>query len=371
MEQPFAPAPFELELEQSPLDSIILAYPCKVQWSSMEGDERERFCNKCSLTVFNISDLTKKEAEDFLRSKSDDNLCLKFYHRADGTIKTDNCPRYLRSIRNRIRWLHKTTSLSLAFLLSLIGTALTQAHASDAYKKDDGKSFGANTYKLDPNENPSLMLGVSCGPTSPVRLLMMEVLHQTGTVRWGRGKHALYNKGPDVTRPDEVLLFAIYQRMIKDRALDLNKLEELKKVYLDNDSTLVEAFKVMELELLIKLKAPSQHQDLTESLTEFEEFRQKELNELAIKAETAIAQKNYDDAKKLVDLWRLFSTRGWNFASGIISHPTGVKQIRVQHYVFITTNSNFDRIMKILAAMDPHIKCSLSWLLTAERKQQG
>lgn len=46
-----------------PLDNLILSYSCPINWESMEGNERERFCKQCSKTVFNISDLSKKEAD--------------------------------------------------------------------------------------------------------------------------------------------------------------------------------------------------------------------------------------------------------------------------------------------------------------------
>ena len=49
--------------EASLLDNIEIAKPCPVSWDSMSGDERIRFCGDCKKHVYNISEMSKKEAE--------------------------------------------------------------------------------------------------------------------------------------------------------------------------------------------------------------------------------------------------------------------------------------------------------------------
>ncbi|MCC7528421.1 MAG: hypothetical protein IT342_07860, partial [Candidatus Melainabacteria bacterium] len=44
------------------LNSIRIASPCHVDWETMTGDERKRFCGDCKLNVYNISEMTKKDA---------------------------------------------------------------------------------------------------------------------------------------------------------------------------------------------------------------------------------------------------------------------------------------------------------------------
>lgn len=66
----------------------------------MKGDDRRRFCEQCSLHVYDISAMSKVEAVKFLTSTSD--ACVRFYRRADGTIMTQDCPVGLARLRGRV-----------------------------------------------------------------------------------------------------------------------------------------------------------------------------------------------------------------------------------------------------------------------------
>ena len=75
----------------NPLDSIRVASPCSADWDQMYGNDRKRFCSECKLNVYNLSEMTRREAEDFL-IRSEERVCVRFYRRADGTVLTRNCP---------------------------------------------------------------------------------------------------------------------------------------------------------------------------------------------------------------------------------------------------------------------------------------
>lgn len=75
----------------SPLDNIRVASPCSVDWNEMIGDNRRRFCGDCKLNVYNLSGMTRGEAEDLIMN-AEGRLCVKFYKRADGSIITQDCP---------------------------------------------------------------------------------------------------------------------------------------------------------------------------------------------------------------------------------------------------------------------------------------
>ena len=83
------------------LDRVQIASPCSADWDAMPGDERKRFCEQCSLHVFNIAEMTREEAEDFLKTElaNSDRTCAKIFRREDGTILTKDCPVGLRRIR--------------------------------------------------------------------------------------------------------------------------------------------------------------------------------------------------------------------------------------------------------------------------------
>src|SRR3954466_8664270 len=72
------------------LDNIRVATPCKAEWNDMVGDERVRHCMKCNKDVFNLSQMTRDDAESLLREKQG-NLCARYFQRADGTILTSDC----------------------------------------------------------------------------------------------------------------------------------------------------------------------------------------------------------------------------------------------------------------------------------------
>ncbi len=75
----------------SPLDNLKIASPCSANWSAMQGDERKRHCGECKLNVYNLSGMTRYDAENLLRL-SEGRLCVRYVQRADGTILTQDCP---------------------------------------------------------------------------------------------------------------------------------------------------------------------------------------------------------------------------------------------------------------------------------------
>ncbi len=110
--------------ESSFLDRLYTAAPCNVPWDDMTGTERVRDCSQCSRQVFNISDMTKADAEAFLKGNGD-SQCLAYYRRKDGTIMTDDCPIGLRKIRNTLRGLRRAAGFLISTLFS-VGAAFAQ-----------------------------------------------------------------------------------------------------------------------------------------------------------------------------------------------------------------------------------------------------
>jgi hypothetical protein len=84
----------------NPLDGVRVAAPCPADWEKMAGDERMRYCGQCNLHVYNLSGMTRREAEALITG-TEGRLCVRFYKRADGTILTSNCPVGLRALKQR------------------------------------------------------------------------------------------------------------------------------------------------------------------------------------------------------------------------------------------------------------------------------
>jgi hypothetical protein len=86
---------------KSKLDNVRVAAPCNVDWDTMYGNERVRFCDQCKLNVYNLSELTRAEAERLV-GNAEGRLCIRYYRRRDGSILTQNCPVGLRALKRRM-----------------------------------------------------------------------------------------------------------------------------------------------------------------------------------------------------------------------------------------------------------------------------
>jgi hypothetical protein len=104
----------------SPLDHVRIAAPCDANWDSMFGDERSRFCGQCNLNVYNLSDMTKTEAEQFV-ARAEGRVCIRYYIRRDGSIITNNCPVGLRKIKRRLSRVATAIGSTVVSFLAGIG----------------------------------------------------------------------------------------------------------------------------------------------------------------------------------------------------------------------------------------------------------
>lgn len=86
---------------RSRLDRIRIASPCPITWEQMSGDDSVRSCNRCQLNVYNLSSLSRAEAEALLAS-TEGRLCARVYRRSDGTVLTKDCPVGLQALRRRM-----------------------------------------------------------------------------------------------------------------------------------------------------------------------------------------------------------------------------------------------------------------------------
>jgi hypothetical protein len=82
------------------LADIRIAAPCKADWNAMTGDDRARLCHHCDKHVFDLSEMTRDEAEALIRDKAGQ-LCAQYYRRADGTILLADCTIGAASKRKR------------------------------------------------------------------------------------------------------------------------------------------------------------------------------------------------------------------------------------------------------------------------------
>lgn len=107
----------------NPLSNVKVASPCPADWDKMIGDERIRFCGQCQLNVYNLSAMTRDQAESVIAG-TEGRLCVRFYRRNDGSILTQDCPVGLRAIRQRASRIRRAVLSALfGFLAGISGTA--------------------------------------------------------------------------------------------------------------------------------------------------------------------------------------------------------------------------------------------------------
>jgi hypothetical protein len=120
------------------LDQIRVASPCTASWNEMTGDDRTRHCGACQKSVYNLSDMTRAEAEALIIERNGE-LCVRYYQRADGTILLADCTVGVQRVRDRWRTTARAAAL-VAGGLAAAGAAGLYARATEppcAIPRDD------------------------------------------------------------------------------------------------------------------------------------------------------------------------------------------------------------------------------------------
>jgi hypothetical protein len=85
----------------------------------MTGDERVHFCSHCQLNVYNLSAMSRQEAEAIVLQRETARVCIGFHRRADGTVLTRDCP--VGAVLARLRMARRRLSLlALATLVLFV-----------------------------------------------------------------------------------------------------------------------------------------------------------------------------------------------------------------------------------------------------------
>jgi hypothetical protein len=126
----------------NPLDHVRVAAPCPAEWERMIGTEQVRFCAQCNLNVYNLSGMTRKDAERLI-VQHEGRLCVRYYRRADGTILTRNCPVGLRALRRRLsRMASAVATMILGFLAGIFAFVGLQKNSPVDSKPAQGYTQG-------------------------------------------------------------------------------------------------------------------------------------------------------------------------------------------------------------------------------------
>jgi hypothetical protein len=62
-----------------------------MSWDDMTGNDRIRFCARCKLNVYNLTQMSEGDIETVIR-ETEGKLCARLYDRGDGTATAGDCP---------------------------------------------------------------------------------------------------------------------------------------------------------------------------------------------------------------------------------------------------------------------------------------
>jgi hypothetical protein len=111
------------------LDQIQVASPCSASWNQMTGDERTRHCGACDKDVYNLSGMTREEAEALIIERNGE-LCVRYYQRADGTILLADCTVGVQRKRHQRRTATRAAAL-VAGGLAAAGSMVLHARETE------------------------------------------------------------------------------------------------------------------------------------------------------------------------------------------------------------------------------------------------
>jgi hypothetical protein len=140
------------------IDSARIATPCPARWAEMEGDDRMRYCSLCKLNVYDVSEMTRDQADDLIRTTSG-RLCMRLHMRADGRILTRDCPVGKSAIRKRL-------ALVIASGAAILIAGLGKASSVRSTKAPAESDFGVLYAKAKQKVPDSGVFGKK-GPTPP------------------------------------------------------------------------------------------------------------------------------------------------------------------------------------------------------------
>jgi hypothetical protein len=142
-----------LARDQKLLEKIEIATPCKADWAKMSGDDRVRFCGLCRLNVYNLSGMSRADAEAFMK-KAEGKVCVRLFKREDGTVLTQDCPIGIR-IARKVR---RTVALAAATIAGALGLTAFFARSSN------GESFLRKPWDRPQDR---MIMGSTCCPPRP------------------------------------------------------------------------------------------------------------------------------------------------------------------------------------------------------------
>lgn len=144
-------------------DEIAITSPCHKTWKDMTGDDRVRFCDLCALNVYNLSEMTRAQAEALI-GQNEGRVCLKLFRKLDGTILTRDCPIGVQIVERARRRLKIVAAAVVGFFNFLPAVAQGQ---KDWYGVD---RYGGFTTQMDTTVRQIIKTSDPREPADPAKM---------------------------------------------------------------------------------------------------------------------------------------------------------------------------------------------------------
>lgn len=168
----------------NPLDNIKVASPCSQDWDAMIGSERKRYCGECKLNVYNLSGMTKTDAENLLQN-SEGRLCVRFFRRADGTVLTQDCPVGWRAVKVRMT---KMATAFASLIFGLLGGLGLNFYMKSANNVEVGKMMPVNINSNIKKKSPPTEMGEPNYPIATTGAIVVNPDNEEVKGEWEVGK---------------------------------------------------------------------------------------------------------------------------------------------------------------------------------------
>lgn len=268
-------------------------------------------------------------------------------------------------VKHRIWWCDKIFVTVLAFSSLLVAQNIKPSLAADPITLpglQEG-SLKSDVYKLLKKD---FVDGLEFAP-GEIDDVMHKVLWKTSVPI--AGHVPLQPPGPEAT-PDDVLLNEFGKQIKDTRSIDLDKVVELKKLYIENDKGEL-AYQVMLLEALINIRLPNQTEENKKLLADFEKFRHEQMQLKLSEAEKFLSEKDYRHASNaIVDCFGM-AKDGQSLLPLSQTYPEGVLRFDISDMklrrsplltgdkAFVTdiiaSRSDIERANKVVAEANPHL----------------
>jgi hypothetical protein len=105
---------------------LRISSPCPESWDEMAGDDRVRFCNRCSLNVYNLAIMSREEVEAIVRSRNGQRLCGRLYLRGNRTATLRDC-----AGGRRVKLVRRAIGLAAMLVIGAVSWLLRKVEEPD------------------------------------------------------------------------------------------------------------------------------------------------------------------------------------------------------------------------------------------------